>query len=154
MARLAWHRRDDESIEQFDVFNVWRALPHDRKRSKVALLAALGWPDNKVKRNKLNRWRRRFAWEEREGARLAAEAARTDEALAERRRDIQTLALGVATNYAARLSEVKPEKLTTEQVRWLAHYESRIRRDDAIVPSVTRTDEATRTAREFMVLGD
>ena len=61
----------------------------------VTTLQALDLDDTRVNRNRINRWRLRFRWDQREADRLAAEAARTDEALAKRRRDIQTLALGV-----------------------------------------------------------
>ena len=59
---LAWHRCDDESAEQFEYFTTWRQLPRERKANRLALLQALGLPDTRVNRNRINRWRQRFRW--------------------------------------------------------------------------------------------
>ena len=140
------------TAEQFSYFVTWRQLPLARKASRPALLETLGLPVTRVNRNRANRWRKKYRWDFREADRLAAEAARTDEALAKRRRDIQTMALGVAARFVARIARTPVDKLTPTEVQWLAHYESRIRRDDAIVPSVSRSNDAVRAARAFMGL--
>ena len=141
---LAWYRRSDETAEQFAYFVAWRQLPLASKPKRQALLAALDLPVTQVNRNRVNRWRKRFAWDHRESERLAAAAARTDAALAKRRRDLQIALL----NKSLLMLLDRPDPLVVGMIT----AESRIRRDDALVPSGGRASDAAAAAREFMGL--
>ena len=144
-----WERQPDEKAAAYEAFVQWRQLPLTDRHHRRNLARALGVPFNHAFQNRICRWARRYDWEGRAAAFATHQARLQDDYLAERRRRSQSRMLELIQY---KVEQVDPEKLTLAQIMAMGRLESRMRRDDAVVPSVTRNADPARAAREFMGL--